>query len=126
MQRPTEPGVVLVRWNKVDPKTMTYVDIIKLILLFGDFVISELDHLTVSGGIVLIDMEGFTYSHLALINLSAMRNAMQYIQHVAPIRMKRLLILNANSLTQTAYDFTRPVVSKKIHERVSSMFCFAL
>lgn len=65
------------------------------------------------------DFEGLTASHLSqLLYPSFFRVISSIIQDMHPWRVKLVLLLNSGKLLKTAYSMIKPLVKKKIHERV--------
>lgn len=76
-------------------------------------------HVTSAGQIVILDATGFSFSHLASINLVILKKILFYIQEAAPVRLKTIHILNTMPVVDALVDLVKPFMKKELLNIVS-------
>ncbi|KAK6636496.1 hypothetical protein RUM43_010157 [Polyplax serrata] len=110
-------NVLLYRLADSDISKLQFVDAMKAFFLFNDVRLSE-DGLS-PGYIVIFDMKGVSFSHLAKINLSAVRKFMNYIQEGHPARLKGVHVINAVAFMDKILGIVRPLMKTGLVKLVS-------
>lgn len=123
--------ILIYRLLETDPAKMNFADAIRSFCMFNDMRISE-DGLT-EGYIVVFDMKGLKLGHLAKIQLGSLRAFMSYIQvycphrmlwhnvfininfqEAHPVRLKKVLVINAASFISQIMLLIRPLINSDL------------
>ncbi|XP_035225587.1 alpha-tocopherol transfer protein-like [Stegodyphus dumicola] len=72
----------------------------------------------VCGMVVLIDLKGFSWSHMSQITLKSLKCFIDTVQDGLPVRHKAMHIINNPSIFGTIFNTVKPFLSEKIKKRV--------
>ncbi|GJQ85283.1 hypothetical protein Trydic_g23181 [Trypoxylus dichotomus] len=80
------------------------------------------------GQVLVIDMEGGTFSHLMRVNLVHLKKHMYYVQEALPVRLKAIHMINVSPITDKLVSMMKPLMKKEmmdlmhIHSKIDSVF----
>ena len=72
------------------------------------------NHNETTGDIVIIDLNGLTFKHLAKINFQTLRIFMNYIQNGIPIRNRGTHLINCPNFIDLMMATVRPFISNDL------------
>ena len=72
----------------------------------------------IAGTVVIVDMGGFSWSHLVSISADYLRSVANVIQNAFPLRFREIHIINESYLFDFIYALIRPFLSETIKSRV--------
>lgn len=95
-----------------DSSQFVYADALKLYIMISDLCI--MDEGTANGYIIVMDMSGVTFGHLAKLGILTMKKFMMYLQEGMPVRLKGLHFINTVSFMDKILALMRPFMKKEL------------
>lgn len=95
-----------------DPTKFNFNDAVKGFCMYNDCVLSE-DGFQ-EGYVVIFDMKGVCFGHLARVSLPAVRCFMAYIQEAHPCRLKQIHVVNTSNWIHHVMRIVLPLVKTEM------------
>ncbi|KAB0791291.1 hypothetical protein PPYR_03091 [Photinus pyralis] len=113
----TPEGYQIFCWklNDRDPSKYVFADAVKYLETIIKMTI--LQQGTLDGLIGVVDMEGFSLTHLARINPMLLKNLIVFVQAL-PIMLEALHFINAGTRLDKLLTLMKPVIKKEIFEMI--------
>ncbi|XP_031637357.1 alpha-tocopherol transfer protein-like [Contarinia nasturtii] len=103
---------ILCKLTDFDASKYNYVDSAKLFSMVADLLLAQ-DGIA-EGHAIIIDMEGSTLSHLAKVNILAMKKFMFYIQEALPVRLRAFHFINTVPFMDKVLALMKPFMKKEL------------
>ncbi|KAK9753912.1 CRAL/TRIO domain [Popillia japonica] len=68
------------------------------------------------GHVLVIDLNGTTFAHIAKINVNSARKYVYFLQEAMPVRVKEIHLLNVSAISQTLINLVKPFLRHDIVE----------
>ncbi|XP_020280810.1 uncharacterized protein LOC109853287 [Pseudomyrmex gracilis] len=104
--------VVYTRLIDYDPTRFVYNDIMKYFAMVVDMWLYTEG--TASGHVIIIDMEGVTFSHAGRLSPLGIKKFLYYLQEAIPIRLKGLHFINTNAVMDIILAMMKPFMKKEL------------
>ncbi|KAK7794934.1 hypothetical protein R5R35_005904 [Gryllus longicercus] len=104
--------VLLYRMVETDPSKLHFVTAMRMFFVFNDAVLSD-DGLA-PGYVVVFDMAGVSWGHLARVSLPAIRKFMIYIQDCHPARLKGVHVINTVAFIDRILGLIKPLIKSDL------------
>jgi hypothetical protein len=102
------------KWN---PKLVSVQDIFKAIMVAIE--IAMMEPKTQVGGVqVILNMEGFTLSHVCQFSPMVAKLIVDWVQECAPIRLKGLHIINQSIFFNMVYTIFKPFIGERLKRKI--------
>jgi len=118
LESPDGPRYFVIQVGKVDPKTDSIFDVITATSLILELWFQEDDNMVISGQIGIIDLNGFTMSHTAMLNPNLIRKLTFFYFNVAPFRLKGLHCVNLPPVALPLFKLFQTLLSDKNKKRI--------
>ncbi|XP_037037520.1 alpha-tocopherol transfer protein-like [Bradysia coprophila] len=103
---------IFARWMDSDPSKFVFGDALKLFTMVSDMCI--MDEGTVNGYMIVMDMSGVTFGHLAKLGISTLKKYMLFVQEGLPVRLKGLHFVNTVSFMDKVLALMRPFMKREL------------
>lgn len=117
-----QPRVLIIRPGFADPNVDTVSIIAKTYLMFCDARLRTYNEL-VNGSYAIMDLQNLPFKYLALIDPIFAKKYVTCLQDAYPVRIKGIFCINAPTIFIKLFDLVKPIVSKKLQDRVSINYC---
>lgn len=97
-----------------DPSNYSFNESFKAYMLTSD--IWQLEEGTCNGVLMLVDMEGMAFGHMAKFSLPGFRKFFYYLQEAMPIRLKGLHFINVVPFMDKIMAMIKPFMKKELME----------
>ncbi|CAD7092749.1 unnamed protein product [Hermetia illucens] len=105
-------NILVYRLSDSDPSKMHFGNAVKAFCMFNDVRISE-DVIT-EGYVVVFDMKGLRFGHLARVQFGPLRMFMQYIQEAHPVRLKRIYVVHTSFFINQIMTLVKPLIRHEL------------
>lgn len=109
--------VFLFRAGIWDPNAVSPTDVFAANYICLEMMASEVKT-QIAGIVVIVDMAGFSFSHLVSISADYLRSVADVIQNAFPLRFREIHIINESYLFDFIYALLRPFLSETIKSRI--------
>lgn len=106
--------IVYHRLHDTEPSKYNLESGCKLLFMTVDLCLSQRG--PQSGSMILFDMRGVRFGHLARVSLSTLRKFFTYVQEAMPVRMKAIHVLNTEPVLDKLMLLIRPFMDKKFYD----------
>ena len=69
-----------------------------------------MDTVITDGYVVVFDMKGLRFGHLARVQLGPLRTFMSYIQEAHPVRLKRIYVVHTSFFINQIMSLVKPLI----------------
>jgi hypothetical protein len=115
---PDGPVVVLIQSGAYNPSLISSSDCLALALINTDIYLMEDDNYTVSGQILIFDLQKVSMGHIIAATPQEMKRLVYLNQEAVPVRQKALHFINAPPSCMAAYNMVKSLVCDKVKKRV--------
>jgi len=109
--------VFLFRAGIWDPSAVSPLDVFAANYICLEMMASEVKS-QIAGTVVIVDMGGFSWSHLVSISADYLRSVANVIQNAFPLRFREIHIINESYLFDFIFALIRPFLSETIKSRI--------
>ncbi|XP_050453204.1 alpha-tocopherol transfer protein-like [Cataglyphis hispanica] len=102
------------RWN---PKEVSVNLFFKGLIMLLYLALAE-PRTQIAGGRVIIDVEGFSLTHVTYITPSFAKMVIEFVQKCLPLRLKSIHIVNQSFFFNMAFAIFKPFLEEKIRKRI--------
>lgn len=117
-ETPGSPRLVLMRGAGLDPDKFTIEDSTKVSMMVNEIMMLEDDNMAVSGIVGVMDMQGFSMSHFAKMQMSFMKKMTMMMEQGTPIRQKGFHYINVPQSFETIFNIFKGFLNEKMKSRV--------
>ncbi|KRT83097.1 CRAL-TRIO domain containing protein, partial [Oryctes borbonicus] len=114
LEIPTHAGyqILLVKFINLDPNKFIINDIIKSVDMAATLMLHQKG--TAPGHLILADLEGVTFGHLAKLWPTSLMKFFFYLQEALPFRLKGIMFINIPSFMDKLMAILKPFVKKEL------------
>lgn len=103
--------------KNADPSRYVFVNVIKLFTMLAENWLYSLG--TCPGFIIIIDMKGAVFGHVARLNPMIMKKYLYYLQEALPIRLKGFQFINSVPFMDVIINIMKPFMKNELIDMVS-------
>ncbi|KAJ8729546.1 hypothetical protein PYW08_001127 [Mythimna loreyi] len=112
------PRICIMRLGVFDPSKYHLADLIKVALMVTEILMLEDDNFSVSGEVVIVDMENVGISVLSQWTPALAKKIITCFERALPVRLKGNHILNTPIGFETAYTIFKTFLGEKLKKRI--------
>ncbi|XP_046459118.1 alpha-tocopherol transfer protein-like [Daphnia pulex] len=110
--------VLFGRPGVADPNKFKFEDIQRVGLMISELLCDEDEQLFITGMVVLVDLEGFTMSHVTSTPIAMMKKLMPCFEDAAPIRPKSMNYIHNASIFTVINNLFSGLMKEKMRKRL--------
>ncbi|XP_015513350.1 uncharacterized protein LOC107219599 [Neodiprion lecontei] len=104
--------VILAKTIDPDPSRYVLADVIKLASMVMELRLYTTG--TSSGYVIILDMDGTVFGHVARMNPMVVKKHLYYVQEALPIRLKSVHIINTAPFVEILMNIAKPFMKKEL------------
>ncbi|KAK5638703.1 hypothetical protein RI129_012998 [Pyrocoelia pectoralis] len=114
----TPEGSQILYWklNNTDPSKYVFVDVLKCAEMILKMKLLETG--TVDGLIFILDLDGFSLSHIAQIPVMMMKKLIIFLQEALPLKLKNFHLINIGTRLDKLMAIMKPFMKKDLFEMI--------
>ncbi|KAF2879514.1 hypothetical protein ILUMI_26656 [Ignelater luminosus] len=109
----------MVRWAKLDPDSIYFVDLFKASLMCFDVLLNEDDNFTINGLNIIHDMRGFSLEYLTHLTPTLCKKLIFCLQSAYPLRIKGIVFINTPVVYEVFINLFTPFMNEKLTKRLT-------
>lgn len=115
--------MILTRFIDTDPNKFNFGEVLKYMFMLIElhFIMRSTDN----GLLIIFDVEGISFGHLAQINLMTLKKIVYFLQNAFPVRLKGIHILNSMPVIDIIIGMMKPFTKAELLNMVSSCILLA-
>lgn len=104
--------VLILRLLKTSPSVYNFNETLKAYTMVADAIFNTMG--SSAGDLIVYDMTGTSFGHLPKLNVSGLKNILQYLQEGLPVRLKGVHIINAIPFVDILVNMMTPFMKKEL------------